>query len=124
MTANTTASRKQKGRGLQKTVRDSILSAFPNLTDRDVHSRSMGAQGTDVYFSEAGYKDVPLSIECKFQESLNIWSALQQSEENVDDQHSIPVVVFKRSRSDTYVALHWDDLLALLRELKHYKETV
>ncbi len=110
--ASTTQSRKSRGRRLQQYVRDTIKSHF-KLNDDDIYSRSMGASGTDVYMSDVGYTHCPLAIECKNQESLNIWSALEQSETN-KTKELIPVVVFKRNRTDAYVALKFTDLLGLM----------
>jgi hypothetical protein len=53
-------------------------------------------------------------VECKNQEKLNIWSSLEQAEEN-SGNHS-PLVIFKRNRSKTYAVLEFDELLKLLNE--------
>ena len=52
--------------------------------------------------------------ECKNQEKLNIWSSLQQAEDNAGEH--IPLVVFKRNRSKTYVAFELDKLMEILNE--------
>jgi len=53
-------------------------------------------------------------VECKNQEKLNIWSSLQQAEDNAGEH--IPLVVFKRNRSKTYVAFELDKLMEILNE--------
>ena len=53
-------------------------------------------------------------MECKNQEKLNIWGALEQAEENSGDH--APLVIFKRNRSKTYAVLEFDKLLELLNE--------
>jgi len=111
--AKTTASRKQKGRLLQQSVRDSILKAFPSLTERDVRSAPMGTTGEDVVLSEEASKLFPYAIECKNQEKINIWAAVEQSEQRRKD-NMIPLVVFKRNRSNIYCVLKFSDLLKLL----------
>ena len=50
----------------------------------------------------------------KNQEKLNIWSSLQQAEDNAGEH--IPLVVFKRNRSKTYVAFELDKLMEILNE--------
>mgnify|MGYP001429573182 CR=1 FL=1 len=54
------------------------------------------------------------NTEAKNQEKLNIWKSLEQSETN-SGNHT-PIVIFKRNRTKTYVALEFDKLLELLNE--------
>lgn len=105
-------SAKAKGRKLQKLVRDELLRCAPSLTENDIRSTSMGASGVDLLLSEAALRVFPFAIECKAQESLNIWAALAQAEEN-KGKH-IPLLCFKRNRTSTYVALKLEDFLNLL----------
>ena len=74
----------------------------------------MGESGEDILLSPAARKLFPFSTECKNQEKLNIWSSLEQAETN-SGKH-IPIVIFKRNRSKTYVALEFEKLLELLNE--------
>lgn len=68
----------------------------------------------------AGGKDSPdvkhnmtrLHIEAKDVEKLNIWNALEQSKRDAGDDE-IPVVMFKRNRSKVYVAVPFDEFMAL-----------
>lgn len=109
-------SAKNKGVRLQNSTRDAIYKAFPELMPDDVRTATMGAVGEDILLSPAARRCVPLSIECKNQEKLNIWAALEQAERG-----DYPgAVVFKRNRSKTYVAIEWDTLLEFLsaRELE------
>jgi len=76
----------------------------------------MGASGEDILLSPAARKLFPFSVECKAQESLNIWSALEQAEENSNGH--IPLLIFKRNRTKTYAVLEFDKLLELLDESK------
>jgi hypothetical protein len=70
----------------------------------------MGEGGVDI-------KDVsgklPVAIECKNVERLDIYKALEQAEANASDV-GVPCVVFKRNGTETYAALPWEDLLTLL----------
>ncbi len=110
------SSAKAKGRNLQKTVRDELLKRAPHLTENDVRSTSMGASGVDIQMSEAALKTFPFSIECKAQEALNIWGALEQAEEN-KGKHT-PILCFKRNRTEIYVALKFQDFLQVLSDSK------
>lgn len=77
----------------------------------------MGESGVDIQ----DYSDtLPISIECKAVEKLNIWDALAQAEENTP-LLKYPCVVFKRNHSDTFATVRWDYLLWLLKRDLKYK---
>ena len=107
-------SAKNKGKRLQNKVRDLILEKFNILESDDVRSITMGDSGEDILLSPAARKLLPFSVECKNQEKLSIWSALEQAEEN-SGNHS-PLVIFKRNRTKMYAVLEFDKLLELLNE--------
>ena len=107
-------SAKNKGKRLQNKVRDLILEKFNSLESDDVRSITMGESGEDILLSPAARKLFPFSVECKYQEKLNIWKSLEQSETN-SGKHT-PIVIFKRNRTKTYVALEFKKLLELLNE--------
>ena len=108
-------SAKNKGKRLQNKIRDLILEKFDSkLEQDDVRSITMGDSGEDILLSPAARRLFPFSVECKNQEKLNIWSALEQAEENSGDH--APLVIFKRNRTKTYAVLEFDKLLELLNE--------
>ena len=107
-------SAKNKGKRLQNKVRDLIIEKFNILESDDVRSITMGDSGEDILLSPAARKLFPFSVECKNQEKLSIWSALEQAEEN-SGNHS-PLVIFKRNRTKMYAVLEFDKLLELLNE--------
>ena len=107
-------SAKNKGKRLQNKVRDLILEKFDKLEPDDVRSITMGDSGEDILLSPAARRLFPFSVECKNQEKLNIWSALEQAEENSGDH--TPLVIFKRNRSKTYAVLEFGKLLEMLNE--------
>jgi len=74
-----TASRKAKGRRLQKWVQEFILELFPELTDRDVRSASMGVTGEDIQFSQRAKEKIDLSIECKNRARVAIYKDFKQA---------------------------------------------
>ena len=108
-------SAKNKGKRLQNKVRDIILEKFDKLEPDDVRSITMGDSGEDILLSPAARRLFPFSVECKNQESLNIWSSLEQAEGN-SGKHT-PLVIFKRNRSKTYAVLEFEELLKLLDEV-------
>jgi hypothetical protein len=107
-------SAKAKGRRLQQYLRDMILARFDFLEPDDVRNTSMGASGEDILLSPAARKVFPFAPECKNQERLNVWDALAQAEANAGDH--MPLLVFKRNRSQTYAAMPLDALMNLLME--------
>ena len=112
---NKTRNAKAKGRRLQNQVRDLLLETFKDeLEPDDIRSQIMGMSGEDIVLSPAARRLFPFSVECKAQESLSIWSALEQAESNAGKH--IPLLVFKRNRSKTYAVLEFDKLLELLDE--------
>ena len=112
-----TRSAKNKGKRLQNDVRDLILETFTELEPDDVRSTTMGDSGEDILLSPAARKLFPFSVECKNQEKLNIWSSLEQAEENANDHE--PLLVFKRNRSKTYAVLRIEILMDLLSDINN-----
>ena len=105
-------SAKNKGKRLQNTIRDVLLETFDTLEPDDIKSAVMGDSGEDIQLSPAR-KLIPYSIECKNQEKLNIWGALEQAEKNSGDSN--PVLIFKRNRSKTYAVLEIEDFIKLIK---------
>ena len=106
-------SAKAKGRRLQNLTRDKLREAFPSLEEDDIKSQTMGMCGEDIVLSPAAKKLIPYSFECKNVEKLNIWSALEQAETNCDGR--TPIVVFKRNRSKTFVAIEFSEWLKTIK---------
>jgi hypothetical protein len=113
-TAKTVASRKAKGRNAVKEV-VFLLRFFggPTLTEADIYQPVGTVPGPDIHLSEAARRRFPFVIEVKNQEALNIWAALKQAESHVeghireDGQRAmLPLLFFKRNRSELYVAMH------------------
>ena len=106
-------SAKSKGRKFQQWVRDLLIEKL-DIHPEDIESRSMGAAGEDIMMARSARNIFPLSIECKNQQSVNIWKSYEQAEENSGDYE--PIVVLKRNQSkplvlvdaDYFVRLHED----------------
>ena len=106
-----TQSKKAKGRRLQQWVRDLLIEKL-EVHPEDIESRSMGAGGEDLIMSRAAREKFPYSIECKNQESLNIWKSYEQAQQNSGNYE--PIVVIKRNNikplvlvdADYFVELH------------------
>ena len=110
-----TQSAKAKGRRLQQQFRDLLIEHL-EIHPEDIESRSMGAGGEDLIMARAAREKFPYSIECKNQESLNIWKAYEQATENSGDYE--PVCFIKRNNqkplvvvdAEYFVKLHDDKL--------------
>ena len=89
-----TQSKKAKGRRLQQWVRDILIEKL-EVHPEDIESRSMGAGGEDLIMSRSAREKFPYSIECKNQESLNIWKSYEQAQQNSGNYE--PIVVIKRN---------------------------
>lgn len=97
-----TSSSKAKGRRLQQFVRDLILSNSIGLTEDDVKSTSMGAQGEDIQLSTAARQQWPLSIECKSRQSFAFYKDYEQAKKNAP-KDSEPVLVCKANNKKPMV---------------------
>jgi hypothetical protein len=117
-----TSTCKAKGRRLQQEIVAEILAYFPELSPRDVVSLPMGCSGKDIMLSEEAIKSVPFAIEAKCQESLNIWSALKQTEQDNRDKDLIPLLVFRRNNTERYCSLKFSDFMNMVKKLSEYKK--
>ena len=91
-----TQSAKAKGRRLQQWFRDRLIEEL-NIHPEDIESRSMGAGGEDLIMARAAREKFPCSIECKNQESVNVWKSYEQAQENSKNYE--PIVVLKRNNT-------------------------
>lgn len=109
-----TASAKAKARRLQNMVAEAVQEAF-GLPEPDVRTATMGEPGADLKLSSAARAVFPFAVECKNTERLSIWKALRQAREHAGDTDLMPLLVFKRNRSDVFVGLRLEDLLEILK---------
>ena len=93
-------SAKSKGRKFQQWVRDLLIEQL-DIHPEDIESRSMGAAGEDIMMARSARNIFPMSIECKNQQSVNIWKAYEQAEENSGDYE--PIVFLKRNNTKPMV---------------------
>ena len=105
-----TQSAKAKGRRFQQWVRDKLIESL-GIHPEDIESRSMGAGGEDLIMARAARHKFPYSIECKNQESVNIWKSYEQAEQNSGDYE--PIVVLKRNNTKPLVLVDADYFVRL-----------
>ena len=87
-------SAKSKGRKFQQWVRDLLIEKL-DIHPEDIESRSMGAAGEDIMMARSARNLFPFSIECKNQQSVNIWKSYEQAKENSGNYE--PIVFLKRN---------------------------
>ena len=108
-----TSSAKQKGRKLQQWMRDLLIQKL-GVHPEDIESRSMGSQGEDLIMARAAREKFPLSIECKNQESVNVWKSYEQAAENSGEYE--PIVVIKRNQSKPLVVIDAEYFVSMFKE--------
>lgn len=118
--AKTVASRKAKGRNFQNKVAHQIRIET-GLSEDDVRPVAASVNGMDIQLSEAGKIVFPFAVECKKTETLAIWKALEQAKSNASGG-LVPLLVFSRNNSDTYVALKFDDFMEIINNPKGYMD--
>ena len=114
-----TATRKAKGKRLQKYVCNLILRFFPILSEKDVLSIRMGRPGEDVQLSDKAKKIFPYSIECKNQERMKyLWEAYEQAISN--SKNLEPLVIIKINKKKPLVVIDAEYFIKLQSEIKKH----
>ena len=106
-------SAKQKGRKFQQWVRDLLIEKL-DIHPEDIESRSMGAGGEDIMMARAARASFPLSIECKCQQSVNIWKSYEQAKENSGNYE--PIVFLKRNNTKPLVLVDAEYFVKLYKK--------
>lgn len=107
-------SAKNKGVRFQNQIADMIRRIF-RLKAGDVKPAIMGETGVDIHLSSHAQARCPLTIECKNQEKLNIWKAIEQAKQHEGEGKW--AVFFKRNRTEAYVVLDAEWFLEVLNEV-------
>lgn len=110
------ASAKNKGRSLQKWVREFLLELFPNLEADDIKSTSMGVSGEDIQLSPAARKLIPYSIECKSRNKMVVYTMYEQARKNSKTYE--PILVIKEDRQKPLVVVDAEYFFKLMRKNK------
>lgn len=112
-----TSSAKAKGRKCCQEVQKLLYYYAPVLSEGDIEITSSGATGEDIKLSPHARGFYPFAIECKNQESLNIWAAYEQAKEHADGKELVPIVFYKRNRSELMVTLKAEDFFKLTKKV-------
>ena len=106
-------SAKNKGRVLQKWVRDQLIEQL-DVHPEDIESRSMGAGGEDLIMARDARSKFPFSIECKNCQRLNVWEAYEQAKANSGNYE--PIVVMKKNHKKPLVVVDAEYFIKLFGE--------
>lgn len=94
-----------------------LLEIFPELTNDDIRSTSMGASGEDIQMSSAARKRFPYTVECKSKNAIAVYPWLEQ---RTRGSHT-PLVFAKANHKEPIVVLYAQDFLKLIKELSETK---
>jgi hypothetical protein len=111
-----TSSAKAKGRRLQKWFTELLIEKL-KLDAEDLESRPMGSQGEDIILGKQSRQIFSYSVECKNQESVNVWKAYEQASENCKGYE--PLVVIKRNNHKPLVVLDAEHFVGLFNNEKN-----
>ena len=108
----------QKGKRFELKIAKDLAKRFQTDIKRTPNSGGLSFKG-DILTTSGILSEY--SWECKNQEKLNIWKALEQSEGDARGTLKTPLVVFTKNFEKDYVALQYDDFVNLLLELDEYR---
>lgn len=110
-------SAKNKGKRLEKFVRDTLLVAFPALTADDVRITVGAETGADIKLSAKAKAQIPLKIECKYREIFKtIYGFYAQA---CGDTSVEPVLIIKMNNCIPLAIVDYEYFLRLLKDRKN-----
>ena len=108
-------SAKAKGWRAAAEVAEALLAFAPDLEDGDIRVTPSSVTGADLLLSPKARERFPFVIEVKNCERLNIWAALDQARRHSKGGPLVPLLVFRRNRTELHVTLPLTDFLNLLK---------
>lgn len=115
------ASRKSKGRNLQKFICQEIADLIGIYYDQGddqclLHSREMGQKGTDIILRGNALAEFPFSVEAKCSESLNLLETYDQVQSNVMKGTDWMIVHQRKSIPETLCIISWNTFKKLFKK--------
>ena len=110
----------QKGKRFERDVAKMINKKFETNVRRTPMSGGMEIKG-DIICIDDNSIISEFSIECKNQEKLNIWKALDQSRTDAP-RGKLPIVVFTKNHELDYCALEFEDFMNIVKELEDLRQ--
>ena len=108
----------KKGKRFELQVAKYLSKEFETSIRRTPNSGGLSIKG-DLLATQGILSE--FNWECKNQEKLNIWKALEQSRNDCIGSHKEPLVVFTKNFEKDYVALELKDFVQILLELEQLR---
>jgi Holliday junction resolvase len=108
----------KKGKRFELQVAKYLSKEFETSIRRTPNSGGLSIKG-DIMATQGILSE--FNWECKNQEKINIWKALEQSRNDCIGSHKEPLVVFTKNFEKDYVALELKDFVQLLLELEQLR---
>ena len=108
----------KKGKRFELQIAKYLSKEFETSIKRTPNSGGLSIKG-DIMATQGILSE--FNWECKNQEKLNIWKALEQSRNDCIGSHKEPLVVFTKNFEKDYVALELKDFVQLLLELEQLR---
>lgn len=117
------ASRKAKARTAQNWVAQKISDLIGYVWGKDelIAAREMGQSGVDIRLIGEAKEDFPWSVECKNNETINLYSAIKQAKDNQMNGTDW-LVILKKNKHDYVAVLDAEVFFDLLRLIKGRKK--
>lgn len=118
MVARTVASRKAKGRNLQKEIAEAISYILDEECGKDcpIQSREMGQSGVDIKLEKWLLKEFPFSIEVKAQDRWSVPAWIKQAEDN-ELENTNWLLFFQRKNKNPVAVIDAYVLFEILRKV-------
>lgn len=104
--------KKQKGSGFELEIASSLRESGV-----DLDAKRMPLSGAMYGFESDVYTSLPISIECKRQETTKFMEWYRQACNEVSNA-KIPVVVWRENNGQPFVFLKWNDMLEIMKFAK------
>ena len=108
----------KKGKRFELQVAKYLSKMFNSKISRTPNSGGLSLKG-DIMATQGILSE--FNWECKNQEKLNIWKALEQSANDCIGSHKQPLVVFTKNFEKDYVACEMETFVQLLLELEQLR---
>lgn len=112
----------QKGKRFERETAKMLNNKFGTNVRRTPQSGGMSIKG-DIIDINPDSILFRFSFECKNQEKLNIWKALEQAQNDAPPLKE-PVVVFTKNFKTEYACMKFEDWMNLVKELEDYKTEI
>lgn len=108
----------KKGKRFELAISKYLSKIFNQDIKRTPNSGGLSLKG-DIMATQGILSE--FNWECKNQEKLNIWKALEQSANDCIGSHKQPLVVFTKNFEKDYVACEMETFVQLLLELEQLR---